>query len=188
MPQTCTICNHQDRDAIERALLSGDPYRHIAARTGTSTGSLQRHKDHLPKQLAKTHEAQELVRAGSLMASVQTAHDRSERLYCAAEDILTRAQDAKDLRTALQAIRCAVDVMGEARNYLELQGQITGELRNDGDDGSPKVILTIAMPSGPMPPPIGLDRRLDHAPHATVDVTLQSEQLAPGAVVIDVRR
>jgi hypothetical protein len=185
MPQTCTICNHQERDAIERALLGAEPYRHIAARTGTSTGALQRHKDHLPKQLAKTHEAQELVRAGSLMADVAMGHDRSERLYCAAEDILTRAQEAKDLKTALQAIRCAVDVMGEARNYLELKGQITGELR--GDSGSP-VTVVIAMPCAQMPAPEGFGRQFDHGSNATVDVTLQSEQLAPGAVEVYVRR
>jgi hypothetical protein len=79
-------------------------------------------------ELAKTHEAQELARAGGLMAGVQTAHDRSERLYHSAEEILSRALAARDLRTALQAIRAAVDVMAEARGYLELQGQITGEL------------------------------------------------------------
>ena len=64
------------------------------------------------------------------MEGVQTAHGRSERLYASAEDILERAMEAQDLRTALQAIRAAVDVMGEARGYLELQGEITGELES----------------------------------------------------------
>jgi hypothetical protein len=126
MPRTCTVCNRLNRETIERALLGGEPFRHIAARTGTSTGALQRHKEHLPKQLAKTHEAQELVRAGSLMAGIEAAHDRSERLYESAEGILTRAEAAGDSRTALQAIRSGVDILGSARGYLELYGKVTG--------------------------------------------------------------
>ena len=39
-----------------------------------------------------------------------------------------RALENGDSRTALQSIRAAVDVMGEARGYLQLQGEITGEL------------------------------------------------------------
>jgi len=42
--------------------------------------------------------------------------------------ILERALEAVDLKTALNAIRAAVDVMGEARQYLELRGELTGEL------------------------------------------------------------
>jgi hypothetical protein len=117
-----------DREAIDKALLAGESFRHIAARTGTSTGALQRHREHLPKDLAKTHEAQQLVRSGTLMDGIHTAHGRSERLYASAEDILMRAMKVQDLRTALQAIRAAVDVMGEARGFLALQGEITGEL------------------------------------------------------------
>lgn len=47
---------------------------------------------------------------------------------------MTRALDAKDLRTALQAIRAAADVMGEARAYMELHGELSGEL---GKEKSP---------------------------------------------------
>ena len=39
VPRTCTICTHADRPAIDQALISGEPYRHIANRFGTSTAS-----------------------------------------------------------------------------------------------------------------------------------------------------
>ena len=34
----------------------------------------------------------------------------------------------KDLKTAIQSIRAAVDVMGAARAYLELRGTLSGEI------------------------------------------------------------
>jgi hypothetical protein len=37
----------------------------------------------------------------------------------------------QDRRTALQAIRTVIDVMGGARGYLERRGELTGELDQD---------------------------------------------------------
>jgi hypothetical protein len=129
MPRTCTVCKHPQRDDLDRALLAGESFRHIAARFDTSTGALQRHKaDHLPKKLMKAHEAQEILHADTLLADVRNAEGRSDRLYGAAEDILDRALETKDLKTALNAIRAAVSVMGEARQYMELRGELSGEL------------------------------------------------------------
>jgi hypothetical protein len=42
---------------------------------------------------------------------VQTAVGRAERLYGVAEDILEEAREAKDRKTALDAIRAAVNIM-----------------------------------------------------------------------------
>ena len=54
MSRSCTICRHDAKEDINRALLDSEPFRHIAARTGTSTTALQRHKaDHLPVALAQ---------------------------------------------------------------------------------------------------------------------------------------
>jgi len=134
MPMTCRVCGHKKRLAIDRALLEGQSLRDIARRTGTTASSLQRHKaEHLARHLVKAHEAREVARADSLLADVRNAEDRAERLYGAAEGILERALEAEDLKTALNAIRAAVDVMGEARQYLELRGELTGELPNVAD-------------------------------------------------------
>jgi hypothetical protein len=83
-------------------------------------------------KLVKAHEAKEILSADSLLSDVRNAEGRAERLYGAAEGILERALEAADLKTALNAIRAAVDVMGEARQYLELRGSLTGALRDRG--------------------------------------------------------
>ncbi len=144
MPQVCTVCRHENRESIDHALLGRQPLRTIADHWSVSKTALIRHRPHIAKALATTHEAQELVKSGTLMLGVQVAHERSERLYTSAEAILSRALEASDLRGALQAIRAAVDVMGEAREYLRLQGEITGEL--DAPSGTKIETLMVVLP------------------------------------------
>jgi hypothetical protein len=129
MPRTCKICNHPERESIERALIAGEPYRNIAERYGTSTTSLYRHGvDHLAAGIACAHEAQTVARAGSLLEELRRGAARTEQLYGAMEVILQRALKAGDLKTALEAIKTGANVMREERGYLELRGQITHEL------------------------------------------------------------
>jgi N6-adenosine-specific RNA methylase IME4 len=47
MARPCSLCAHPDRQAVDDALLAGDPYRNIAARCSVSLGALSRHKAHL---------------------------------------------------------------------------------------------------------------------------------------------
>jgi hypothetical protein len=118
MPRTCTICTHAEREAINQALVNGEPFRYIAERFGTSATALTRHKaEHLPVTLAKAHEAQEVVKAGTLLEQVQGLRDRSIR-------ILEKAENAGDLRTALMGIR-------EARGCMELLGEMEGQLNRN---------------------------------------------------------
>lgn len=117
MPRTCTVCQHPDRPAIDAALLAGEPFRHIAARTGTSTGALQRHKEeHLPIALVHAKEVEQVAQADDLLAQVRDLQRRTLR-------ILDDAEKAGDRRTALAAIR-------EARGNLELLGKLAGELQD----------------------------------------------------------
>src|SRR5713101_8028741 len=52
MPRICSICRHEDREGIDEALLDSEPYRTIAARTGTSIAALYRHRwQHLRARL-----------------------------------------------------------------------------------------------------------------------------------------
>ena len=129
MPRTCTVCRHLQREEIERQLLGGSSFRIIAKRFGTSAAALQRHRaDHLTKDLLRARDEQGVLRCDRLLDGVRTGEDRAESLYVAAETILKRALAVKDLKTAIQSIRAAVDVMGEARAYLELRGTLSGEL------------------------------------------------------------
>lgn len=131
MPQVCTICRHPQRLEIERAILSGTSYRDVAERYGTKKTIVSRHRPHIAEAMTRNSEVRELARTGVLIDDIRTGEGRAERLYEQAEQILTAALQDKDRRTALQAIRVAVDVMGEARNYLELRGELNGELGRD---------------------------------------------------------
>ena len=117
MPQTCSICRHSERGAINGALVDGEPFRHIAERTGTSTTALQRHKkEHMPVSLALAKEAGDVAQADDLLAKLVDLQDK-------ALNILGRAEQCGDLRTALMAVR-------EVRATMELVGKVTGELIN----------------------------------------------------------
>jgi hypothetical protein len=94
----------------------------------------------------RAHNSEEILRADSLLEDVRNAEGRAERLYKAAEAILARALAAKDLRTALQAIRAAADVMAEGRQYLELRGDLTGEFELKKPQTATPKIQVIALP------------------------------------------
>ena len=87
MARKCTICHHVDREDIDVALVSGDPFRHIAAQFDVSTTALQRHKrTHIPQSLMKAVEAQELVRADDLFAHVSALRKRTLTILEEAEN------------------------------------------------------------------------------------------------------
>lgn len=114
MPRTCTICTHPERQAIDCSLLAGEAFRHIARRTGTSTGSLQRHKaEHIPVVLAKARKVGEVALADSLLDQARDLQRRSLRIAEAAEQ-------SGDLRTALAAI-------GQGREILGLLAKVAPE-------------------------------------------------------------
>jgi hypothetical protein len=169
---TCRVCGHKRRLEIDRALLEGQSLRDIARRTGTTASSLQRHKaEHLARHLVKAHEAREVARADSLLDDVRTAVGRAERLYGVAEDILDKAVEAEDLKTALNAIRAAVDVMADARQYLELRGELTGELPNVKDTAANVTLIRVLsvprMPGVDEEIPAALQRSLPPGPSAS---------------------
>ena len=116
MPQVCTICTHEDRKAIDRALVHGESMRALAARYGTvGRMSLQRHrKDHLPELLAKGYEAERMAEADELLMDVRRLQERTLLM-------LQEAERAGDLRTALAAVR-------EARHNIALLAEMRGQL------------------------------------------------------------
>ena len=146
MALTCSICGHKKRHEIDSELLSGRPLRAIARQFGPTKDSLARHRAHLSSTVVKAHEAQEVARAGTLLADVRSGEDRAERLYAAAEKILNQALESDDKKTALNAIKAAVDIMGEARQYMELRGELTGELSKAAPNVTVNLIRTLMVP------------------------------------------
>ncbi len=124
MPRRCTVCDHSERYSIDEALIA-TPYRSVAKRFGLSESAVYRHKtEHLPAHLLKAKEAEEVAQADDLLEQVRY-------LQAHALDILGRAENAGDLRTALAAI-------SQARGNLELLGKLAGELTD-----SPQVNILV---------------------------------------------
>src|SRR5215213_3359092 len=100
MPRTCTVCQHPQVEAIDKALVVGDPYRSVAHRYASlSEAAVQRHKEnHLPATLAKAKEAEEVAHADDLLADVRTLQARTLT-------VLEASEQTGELRTALAAIR-----------------------------------------------------------------------------------
>lgn len=119
MGRRCSICDHPEREAVDAALVAGEPYRNIAERFSVSLGAIARHKaDHLPTTLAQAQEAAEIARGDDLLAQVRGLQERTLA-------ILTRAELSGEGRLALSAI-------AEARRNLELLGKLAGELQQEG--------------------------------------------------------
>ena len=117
MSITCKTCIHPSKEDIDKALLAGTPYRSVAKQYEASPPSVYRHQqDHLPAAMAKAVDAAEVAHGGTLLEQLQG-------LQAKALGILTKAESAGDLRTALMAVR-------EVRGTLELVGKVTGELVN----------------------------------------------------------
>ena len=115
MVRTCTICRHEDRAEVERALVQREPYRHIATRYDVSTGALQRHaREHLPELLAKAHEAEQAARADELLMDVRRLQEKTLLT-------LQHAEASGEWSVLLRAVR-------EARENIELLARLRGEL------------------------------------------------------------
>ena len=110
MPQTCTVCRAMNLSQINLALVSGEPLRSIAVRTGLSKTSLQRHKVNcIPRDIIQPRLFGKIADADMLLGQVCRLQQRSEQ-------ILSNTEASSDHRTALAAIR-------EIRSLLELQGK-----------------------------------------------------------------
>ena len=115
MPQVCTICSHEDRREIDRALVGGTAKRRIAADFSVSESALWRHfREHLPELLSRAYEAEQTAEADKLLTDIRKIQARTLLM-------LQEAEKSGDLRTALAAVR-------EARNNIALLAELRGQL------------------------------------------------------------
>jgi hypothetical protein len=73
----CTICAHPQRGAIDKAIVSGEPERAIAGRFQLARATLQRHRPHTERLLAKT----EVRQARTLAGVLNDCYQRVEEVY-----------------------------------------------------------------------------------------------------------
>ncbi len=118
MPRVCTICTHEQRREIDTALLNETPLRDIARRYATSKDSLARHRDHLPKQLVKAQEQEDVSQAIDVVKQLKAING-------ATLAILKEARDDKNGELALKAV-------DRIQRQLELQAKLLGELQQEG--------------------------------------------------------
>lgn len=105
MPAVCSLCRRPEREAIDTAIVEGrDSLRNIALRYGTSAPTVLRHREHIPRQLARAAEVVEVTRADSLLERTRQLEDDSRRL-------LAKAEGEGDFRAAIMAVRAALDVV-----------------------------------------------------------------------------
>jgi hypothetical protein len=115
MPRTCTVCAHQNRDAIEGELLAGRPLGEIADIFLTSRAALCRHRQsHIPLRLLQGRKAVEISKADTLIGQIETLQRK-------ARQILEKAESDNDLRTALAGVK-------ELSRLIELVAKMTREL------------------------------------------------------------
>lgn len=184
MPRTCSVCNHSQREEIEKALLSGESFRNIAKRTGTSPTALFRHKsDHLAASLVQSKEAADIASADSVLRSVRDQIDQIRRLDDAAEEVLLQAKRSLDLRTALSAIRELANLHREKRATFELVARITGELEQAKREQNWGGMVLIVPPRLPSNAPAQLDR--DHWSERGYDGPATQPLLTDGGQIIE---
>jgi hypothetical protein len=115
MGRKCTICTHSDADTIDAALVSGTSYRAIAEQHGLAATSVHRHaQQHLSAVLARSDRFTNGSDPEQLL-------DRITALEGEARRLMTKAEEAGELRTALSAVR-------ELVRIVELLAKIRGEL------------------------------------------------------------
>lgn len=128
MPQTCTICKNQNREAIEAELLGTESFRAIAVRWSVSKSALLRHKaDHLPAAILKAADLKEEIHGGKLLERLTELNRETALILREA-----RTTSTKDNQLALKAI-------ARVERQLLLEGQLLAEMKED-----PAVDLTLA--------------------------------------------
>jgi hypothetical protein len=118
MPRTCSVCAHEQRREIDAALLNETPLRNIAQRYGTSATALHRHREHLPRQLVKAREQEDVSQAIDVIKQLKAING-------ATLAILKEARDDKNGELALKAV-------DRIQRQLELQAKLLGELQQEG--------------------------------------------------------
>jgi hypothetical protein len=119
MSQTCTVCRHEQRELIDRALVAGTPLRDIAERFFSSKAALARHRvSHLLPEVLQAATVKQTLRADALIAEATALHQK-------ARDLLRQAEEKGDMRTAMAGVREVLRCLDFA---LKLQTVIPAEV------------------------------------------------------------
>ena len=94
MARSCSVCARNDRAAIDRALVGGEPVLAIARRLSVSDDAVQRHKrDHIPVRLAEARRADDAAASIDVLAEARRCFERVNLLFDACDRFLRDADD-----------------------------------------------------------------------------------------------
>jgi hypothetical protein len=126
VPRTCSICTHERRAEIDRALVGGGSLRDIAGRFSLSKSAVERHGgEHLPARLVQAAEAEDVANAIDVVKQLKA-------INAASLSVLGDARKAGNGDLALKAI-------DRVQRQIELQAKLLGDL-----DERPVVTLVTA--------------------------------------------
>ena len=115
MSRPCSICNHEQRHNIDIALVNGASMNEVSRNFAVGEDALLRHRNgHIPLALREARASEVARDADRLLRDVRSLWSKSMQL-------MARAEEADDLRTALLGVR-------EARGSLELCAKLIGQL------------------------------------------------------------
>jgi hypothetical protein len=117
LARTCTICTHDRRDVMDKALLRGEQIAIVSRRFGVSEDALGRHRKHAQTVIAKAAavaEQNELAYGSALLAEIGRIRADAERLQ-------RESELRRDVRGALRAIH-------ERLAIVELEARLSGQI------------------------------------------------------------
>jgi len=98
MPRTCLACSSSEREAIDKALVAGEPLRNIAKRVSISPAGLLRHKSHVAGTLARAQERREEKLGDSI-------YEEMRRVLAKLWELSGKAESEGDHRGAIVGLR-----------------------------------------------------------------------------------
>lgn len=124
----CTVCTHDEVEAIDKALVGGASERAIAGQYDLARSSVQRHRSaHLKRAVARAGRAAKVAEAQRGAGTLETVEGCVRR----ALELLTVAEvrDAEGKLTRATDIKGAVSALAAAAKHLGLQAQLRGEIK-----------------------------------------------------------
>lgn len=146
MGRMCSVCAHEERQEIDKALVTGATHREVSERFRLSPSAVYRHKQgHLAARLKRAYEAGETRKAVELVQhrveeqarEVGQALDVVQQLRAinsATLQVLQKARESEKHTLSLQAV-------DRIHRQIELQAKLLGELQ---DGGGPQVNVLVA--------------------------------------------
>jgi len=127
MTQRCQICSHQEKSAIDKALVSGKKQRDLASAYGVSEKSLSRHKkNHLSKRIVQHHAKIDFMDTQSLYSSMIQMTEKLNGILARAEHSNEKWVEIaclKELRSTASFVLNTASLIQDERRRREAESQ-----------------------------------------------------------------